>query len=139
MEVVGPLPPPPHSWEETPPIESTEAECAGLNKAEAKGFVSGSPPSSIPRVPGNQVGLLDPACGAWKTQRLLYVSASWRTETAMYVRFGGIFHTELFTGLRTVACYARIAFARLCVCCKSRWRLQPGGTFFIFVVVPDKV
>ncbi|TWW61529.1 E3 ubiquitin-protein ligase PDZRN3-B [Takifugu flavidus] len=42
------------SWEEAPTIEGTEAECAGLNKTEAKGFVSGSPPSSGPGVPGNQ-------------------------------------------------------------------------------------
>lgn len=44
-----------HSWEETPPIESTEAECAGLNETGAKGFVSGSLPSSSARIPGNQV------------------------------------------------------------------------------------
>lgn len=117
-----PLPPLPslHSWEETPPIEGTEAECAGLNKAEAKGFVSGSPPSSSPRVPGNQVGLLEPACRAWKTQRLLHFSASRRTETAMDVRSGGVFHAESFMGLRKVACYASMAFAMLCFCCKSR-------------------
>ncbi len=44
-----------HSWEETPPIESTEAECYGLNKTGAKGFVSGSLPSSSSGIPGNQV------------------------------------------------------------------------------------
>lgn len=44
-----------HSWEETPTIGSTEAECTGLNKTGAKGFVSGSLPSSSPRIPGNQV------------------------------------------------------------------------------------
>lgn len=45
-----------HSWEETAPlflIESTEAECSELNKKGAKGFVSGSLPSSSPRIPGN--------------------------------------------------------------------------------------
>lgn len=39
-----------------PPLfESTEAECSGLNKKRAKGFVSGSLPSSRPGIPGNQV------------------------------------------------------------------------------------
>lgn len=64
-----------HSWEEAPTIEGTEAECAGLNKTEAKGFVSGSPPSSGPGVPGNQVGPLEPACRTWRTQRPLCSSA----------------------------------------------------------------
>lgn len=109
-------PPPPHSWEETPPIEGTEAECAELNKAEAKGFVSGSPPSSSPRVPGNQVGLLEPPCRTPKTQRLLYSSVSWSAETAVHVRSGGSFHAELFMGLRKVACSARMALARWCFC-----------------------
>lgn len=44
-----------HSWEETPSIESAEAECYGLNKTGAKGFVSGSLPPSSPGIPGNQV------------------------------------------------------------------------------------
>lgn len=120
MEVVGTRSSPPlpslHSWEETPPIEGTEAECAGLNKTEAKGFVSGSPPSSSPRVPGNQVRLLEPASRAPKTQRLLYSSSSWRAETAMHVRSGGSFHAELFMGLKKVACYARMPFARWSFC-----------------------
>lgn len=64
-----------HSWEETPPIESTEAECAGLNETGAKGFVSGSLPSSSPRIPGNQVWLLGPACREKTTQRRLYFSS----------------------------------------------------------------
>lgn len=105
MEVVGTPPPSFHSWEETPPIEGTEAECVGLNKTEAKGFVSGSPPSSSPGVPGNQVGLLEPACRVWKTQRLLYLSgASWRTEMAVDIRFGVICLAELFMKLRKAAC-----------------------------------
>lgn len=46
-----------HSWEEAPPIESTEAECSGgsARLGGAKGFVSGSLPSSSPGIPGNQV------------------------------------------------------------------------------------
>lgn len=79
-------PPPLHSWEEAPPIEGTEAECAGLNKA--KGFVSGSPPSSGPGVPGNQVGPLEPACTTWKTQRLLYFSAEVQHEGSGRGRLG---------------------------------------------------
>lgn len=106
---------PPQLGGDPPSIEGTEAECAGLNKAEAKGFVSGSPPSSSPRVPGNQVRLLEPACRASKTQRLLYSSTSW-PETAMHVRPVGSFHAELFMGLRKVDCYARMAFARWCFC-----------------------
>lgn len=63
------------SLEETPSIESTEAECVGLNKTGAKGFVSGSLPSGSPRVPGNQVRLLEPACREETTQNPLYFSA----------------------------------------------------------------
>lgn len=44
-----------HSWEETPPIESTEAEYVGSSGTGAAGFVSGSLPSSSHRIPSNQV------------------------------------------------------------------------------------
>lgn len=68
-------PSPLYSGEETPPIESTEAECSRPNKMGAKGFLSGSLPSSSLGIPGNQVWLLEPACREEKAQRHLYSSA----------------------------------------------------------------
>lgn len=90
-----------HSWEGTPPIESTEAECSGPNKTGAKGFVSGSLPSSRPGIPGNQVCLLELACREKKAQRRLYSSADvqhrgslWETkmveDVRSCVRIGGL-------------------------------------------------
>lgn len=78
-----------HSCEETPPIESTVAECAGLNKTGAKGFVFGSLPSSSPRIPGNQVWLLEPACRECETQRPLYFIADVQRHGSLWEQKNG--------------------------------------------------